>query len=560
MSTESNKELLNAIESREKQPTYINLSEVHRNDDLIALYKNSLRQVWNPSVKSEQATGHISWNNIRPPSLKIGIKDVFIENETVITFTIASDTGTNVNKVRDGMINLINDGTFKNDCNAALYNTQIAITGQTSKGHPYIDLAIKRFYDPAFYDAAAFARKCDKNVFCYAERSGNNEVKVYYHCSSPFLHPMFSSENDIAGISALSIETDYNIWALFSFFDTLKTVGETSSNTTVITTAFTSTTWKIVYNQTNYSKDLNNYATLCTNEQYYTLKNLGDGNLDSDLPADFFQAYIGEVPGAPICQYTLAINSIENIGKPENVTIYYTGENANISNYYKNYYSPIKANLSSIELNLNGNLNIYNTSALSDIYHCCKNAGYLGSFNDFTSPCWPSVFGFSSLQYNNKINTTDTYSLGCNNFRYVDNKRHTLAQARVYWVYLYPALFFAGDDGDGYTNTLGAPLSAMIKSESDIDEYLREIEAAGYSGGSLWSWLKNLKEKLKKGRYISNTAKTISNVLGNEGVKSLVSMIPTVGPAISSGINTAKNVADKVGSTAESIGYGVNMF
>ena len=559
---ETNKELLNAIESRDKQPSYISLSEVHKNDDLIALYKNSLRQVWRPSVANERADkGHISWNNIRPPSLKIGIKDIYIENDTVITFTVASDTDANIDKIRNGLEYFLNNGTFKNDINSALYNTQVAITGQTSKGQPYIDLAIKRFYDNNFYDPAAFARKCDKNVFYYVKKNGEQEIKLYYHCSTPLLHPLFSSENDIAGISALTIDTDYNIWGILSFFDSFHTINNesTASNVSIITTALTKTEWRIVYNQTNYIKDLDNYATLCTNEQYYTLKD-NSGAINTNLGTDLFQAYIGEVPGAPICQYTLAINSIENITKPAPVTIAYTGDTANKSDYYKNLYSPIKANLSSIELNLNGNQNIYNTSEISDIYHCCKKAGYLGSFNDFTSPCWPSVFGFSSLQYNNKINTTDIYSLGCSKYGLIDNNKNTSANIRVYWVYLYPALFFAGNEGDGYTNTLGAPLSAMIKSESDIDEYLRQLEQAGYSGGSLWSWLKNLKEKLKKGRYISSTAKSVSNILGNDGVKSLVSMIPGVGPAISSGIGTAKNIADKVGETAEKLGYGVNLF
>lgn len=558
--SESNKELLNAIESREKQPSYISLSEVHKNDDLIAIYKNSLRQVWNPSVQnSAEAKGHLTWNNIRPPSLKIGIKDIYIENDTTIIFTVASTTAANIDKVRTGIINLINEGAFKNDINASLYNTQIAITGQTSKGMPYLDLAIKRFYDSNFYDPAAFSRKCDKNVYYYCEMPAAGEdaskVILHYHCSSPLLHPMFSSENDIAGISALSVDTDYNLWTLISFFDTLK-FEATATNATTIQTALRKTEWRITYNQTNYTKDLDNYATLCTNEQYYT-QHTNTQLQDAALSSDIFSAYIGEVPGAPICQYIMAINSIESINAPATITIAAADTS---DNNFKNNYSPIKINLSSIGLDLNGNQNIYNTQRISDIYHCCKKAGYLGSFNDFTCKCWPSVYGFSSLQYNNKVNTTDTYSLGCSNYSTIETTKNTAAQFRVYYVYQYPALFFAGNDGDGYVNTLGAPLSAMVKSEADIDEYLRQLEAAGYSGGSLWTWLKGLRDKLKKGRYISSAAKTISGVLGNDGVKSLVSMIPGVGPTISTGIKTASDVASKVGSTAENLGYGVNMF
>ena len=37
-------------------------------------------------------------------------------------------------------------------------------------------------------------------------------------------------------------------------------------------------------------------------------------------------------------------------------------------------------------------------------------------------------------------------------------------------------------------------------------------------------------------------------------------MIPGVGPSISSGISTAKGIADKVGETAEKVGLGINMF
>lgn len=560
-STESNKELLNAIESREKQPTYINLSEVHRNDDLIAIYKNCLRQVWNPSVQSAtEARSHISWNNIRPPSLKIGIKDVYIENETIFVFTVASDTAANIDKVRNGIVSMLNNGTFKNDINAALYNTQVAITGQTSKGMPFIDLAINRFYNEKFYDPAAFSRKCDKNVFYYVEMpnagADNTKVILHYHCASPFLHPMFSSENDIAGISALSIDTDYNLWSLLSVFDRLTATTATASNATTITSSIRRTEWRITYNQTNYSKDLDNYATLCTNNQYYT-QYTNTQEYNAAFEANMFNSYIGEVSGAPISQYLMAINDIAGLTGPEVVT-FAVGDT--YSDYYKQNYSPIKINLSRVGLDLNGNQNIYNTQKISDIYHCCKKAGYLGSFNDFTCLYWPSVYGFSSLQYNNKVSTTDTYSLGCSNYETIEANKNTGAQFRVYWVYQYPALFFAGNDGDGYTNTLGAPLSAMIKSESDIDEYLRQLEAAGYSGGSLWSWLKNLKEKLKKGRYISSAAKAVSNVLGSEGLKTLSSMIPTFGPAISAGIDKGKNLADRVQDTAEKLGYGVSMF
>lgn len=556
-------DIKNVIEARATEPTYINLSEAHKNDDLTTLYKNNLRVIWNTSIQNSQSAKNIiQWNNIQPPNVATGISDFYIQNTSTFTFTLG---GADADKDKLGpyLEKLFKENIYFNDINAALYHTQISMTGQSSVGEPYIDLAIRRFYDEDFYDPSATYNKKDKNVSVKITKTGDHydSVVITYYCSSPLLHPLFSSKNDLAGINSFTVQSQYNLFNIFSYNGELPAIGTAMAADATITLTLT-TDFKICYNQINYSQSLKEYSTLCTNEYYFTEENMGEGTINTALKNNnMFKINVRDVPGAPICQYLMAINDPETLKVIDDTakTITHAQEQAGINTIF-NYYIPIKLTLENITLDVNNNTNAYNCATPMDVLHCSKKAGYMGTFGDFDNKYFPAVYGFSTLQYKNYTNTTDTYRFACSNSKTFETNRNTPAGFRVYCVYLYPALFYASDTGSGYINTVGAPFVNLIKSDSDIDTYLRMVEEAGYSGGSLWTWLKGLRDKLKKGRYISNTAKTVSNILNNDGVKSLVSMIPGVGPAISSGMSTAKGVADKIGDTAEKLGYGVSMF
>lgn len=534
-------QLANAVEKRDANPSYLDLSEVHNNDDLIALYKHVDRIVSDTSIsQSNKVEGQIAWNNIQPPNRSTGISDVYIECSFNMTVNLETAADANAK-----ILESLRDCTFYNDINAALYNTEVNLAGHSKVSQPYIDLAIKRFYDPDFYDSSISQKKCDKNVFVKVDTTtANRTFRISYKCSTPLIHPYFSTKNDIAGINTLTIKSNYNLMNLFAVFDKpTYTANATAQN---LTFTVNDLTWRLLYNQINYKKELTEYDTLMTDEEYFI------GNDQTKNINSIYNIGVHDNPSAPIVQYLVAINNISESKSTIEIA-------ADQQNHLLRLH-PIKAILNGLDIKVNANTNAYSSSNFGDIIHCAKKAGYLGTYDDFVSPKFPAVYGFSSLQTENQINTDDNYRFSTTNGR-VDTEAAGVAstsQYSLYCVYLYPALFFS-PTGSAATviHSVGGSIKGMIKSESEIDEYLRLLEQAGYSGGSLWSWLKGLRDKLKKGRYISNIAKNVSSVLSNQGLKNIAGMIPTIGPAISSGIDTAKSLADNVAKKAEMLGYGV---
>ena len=532
----------NALEARNVTPSYIDLSESHKNDDMFALKKNVLRVQWEPTMQSDTTSlyGQIQWNNIQPPNLQTGLGKMYIECEFDIDFTVADATAANLTKIE----NVFKDGLFIQDINAALYNTQVNITGQSLTGQPYIDLPIKRLYDPDFYDSSLILKKQDKNVYCTRDEGKTTEHKFSYHyeCSTPLIHPFFSSENDLAGINAFTINTQYNLTQLFNFYESFSA---TESTVGTITPNFSGLKWRICYNQINYEKPLNDYATLLMWEAYFTEQNQGDG-ANKDGAADgnhiskkLFTNNVRDIPSTPICQYAVIIRRVDQI---------LFNNNSAISIAIGSTCIPLLGipiyRLKEIDITINSNSNAYNTQTFRDIFHCCRQAGYLGDIDELTeiNKKYPPVYGFSSLQYRNIVGSANTYRFNTNNNQsFILN--NSKVDFQVYYVMLQPALFIASTTGSAFVNNMGVPFSALVKSDSDIDAYIKLIEQAGYSGGSLWSWLQGLREKLKKSRFISNAAKTVSNILSNEGVKSIVNMIPNYGPSITSGMKTAEDIS-----------------
>lgn len=548
-------DIRNALESRNSVPSYLDLSESHHNDDMFALKKNVLRVRWLPTMDSgSNLIGQVQWNNIQPPNMQTGISKMFINCDLEMTIAI-TDATTAGNVAKVGSV-FNEDHIFMQDINAALYNTQINITGQSLTGQPYIDLPIKRLYDPDFYDPTLSSKKKDKNVWSkITYDSATATATVKYHCATPLIHPFFSSDNDLAGVNAFTINTNYNLSQLFNIFNPALS-GTTATSSTTITPTITKLDWRISYNQINYEKPLNDYITLLMWEAYFTEKN--QTNIDSN------QLYINnvrDIPSTPICQYALIVRRVE-----DNILSSVPKDSAN----YPNGAIPMLT-LESIDITVNSNSNAYNTTNFTDIVHCCRQAGYLGSIEELTTEIkkYPPVYAFSSLQYRNIVGSANTYRFNVNSCNYetttdAGGKKHIIndtgSNFQVYYVMMQPALFMSNTQGSAFVNNLGVPFSAMIKSDSDIDAYIKLLEQSGYSGGSLRDWLLNLRDRLKKGRYISNAGKTIGRLMDSPIVKQAASMIPVVGPAIGSHWDTAKNVVNAATAKAEELGYGVNMF
>ena len=537
-------DIRNALESRNTVPSYLDLSESHRNDDMYALKKNVLRVRWLPTMSSDkQLIGQVQWNNIQPPNLQTGISKMYINCDLEMTLTVGgADTDT---ASKNAVKSVLTDSKiFMQDINAALYNTQINITGQSLTGQPYIDLPIKRLYDPDFYDPSLSGKKQDKNVWSQISTT-NDVVTVKYHCATPLIHPFFSSENDLAGVNAFTINTNYNISQLFNIFD--NTFTQLTKKTT-ITPAISKLNWTISYNQINYEKPLNDYMTLLMWEAYFTEKNNSSANNDVDHNQLFINN-VRDIPSTPICQYALIVRKVEdNIFEKE----------MDVNATQIPYGSIPLTTLNSIDITVNSNSNAYNTTEFTDIVHCCRQAGYLGTVDELTAETkkYQPVYAFSSLQYRNIVGSANTYRFNVSACKY-DAPINTGANYLVYYVMMQPALFMASSQGSAFVNNLGVPFSAMIKSESDVDAYIKLLEQSGYSGGSLREWLANLRDKLKRGRYISNAGKAIGRIMDAPIVKNLASMIPVVGPGLVTAWDPIKGVVNKATEAAESLGYGV---
>lgn len=534
------KQAANKLEEINRQnPQYIDLSEVHENDDLIALYKNCKRIEWTPSNDTgNNLQGHLQWNNIQPPSLQCGISEVYINFEAKFHLAV---TGIDTDHLSEYQLDDIFNKIFVNDINAALYNTEVTLSTQGRTTQPYVNLAIKRLYDPEFFYPEIRRVFHDKNVLVDWRPDNSNGYYLYYVCSTPLLHPIFYADKDLAGINAFSVHSDYNLTNILNF----KSIATTGAHATVgkITLTASNVKWKITYNQNNYRIPLSEYSTLVMDYKEFT-----NGVSPMTKPISF-DHNIRDVSSAPIVQYLVLVND---------PTIIKNEFNFAASTLVPTVITKVPScRLNGLNISVNGNSNAYNTSSTSAIYHCCKKAGFLGSLNDFIDDYYPMVYGFSSLQYNNMVNSTDTYRFSVDSTSIEAGTEIKYSNYTCYCLYMYPALFFSGDNGNGgYVDSV-APRSVLIKSESDIDAYLKLLEQSGYSGGSLSTWLINLRDKLKRGRYISNAGKTIGRLMDSQVIKNVASMIPVVGPAIGANWDTAKGVINRATEAAENLGYGV---
>lgn len=541
MSTETvnQDEIRNALESRNTTPSYIDLSEAHKNDDMFALKKNVLRVQWEPTMQSDNTLyGQVQWNNIQPPNLQTGLGKMYIECIFDIDFTF---TGTNKATLKSYFKDEKNH--FMQDINAALYNTQISMTGQSLTGQPYIDLAIKRLYDPDFYENSLSIKSHDKNVYYTILEDGDKE-KIHYECSTPLIHPFFSSENDLAGINAFTINTQYNLTQLFNCINSFTALGAADNKMTI---ALTNLHWRICYNQINYEKPLNDYATLLMWEAYFTEKN------QTTAASQLFNNNVRDIPSTPICQYALIVRKVDD-------PLFTIGENTLAQGITDLKLSIPTYRLDKIDITVNSNSNAYNTQFFRDIVHCCKQAGYIGDVEELTekNKKYPQVYAFSSLQYRNVVGSANTYRFNVSSSDCIINAPAGI-NYNVYYVMMQPALFLSSASGSAFVNNMGVPFSALVKSDSDIDAYIKLLEQAGYSGGSLMSWLRSLRDRLKKNRFISNAGKTITNLMGNETIKNLASNIPVVGQTLNANWDKARNIVDTVGKKAEEAGYGVQL-
>ena len=535
-------ELRNSLEARNTTPSYLDLSDTHKNDDMYALKKNVLRVQWEPTMQASPTAldGQVQWNNIQPPNKKCGISKMYIKCSFDITFT-------NSNADANGLFD--KEHLFMYDINAALYNTEISMTGQSLTGQPYIDLAIKRLYDPDFYTPNLIDRPNDKNVYWTSSAAGA-VVSIHYECSTPLIHPFFSSDNDLAGVNAFTINTRYNLTHLFNQHKAIS-AGVGAARTS--TPALTNLKWSICYDQINYDKPLNDYITLLMWEAYFTEKAC---NAAAANDQHAFQNNIRDIPSTPICQYALAIRDI-NVPLFTNAAFNIANGATTIPGLTIPHYRVNK-----LEFTVNSNSNAYNANTFMDIVHCCRHAGFKGETEELTEECkkYPPVYGISSLEYRNVVGSADSYRFNCQTSECVYDAANASVSYRIYYVMMQPALFMSTETGSAFVNNLGVSYSELVKSDSDVDAYIKLIEQSGYSGGSLKTWLLGLRDKLKRGRYISRAGHFLGNIMDNALVKQAASMIPVIGPALTTNWDTAKNAINTAADTAERLGYGVNMF
>ena len=559
-------EAKNVIEEPMEKPQYIDLSKSHKNEDLFALRKNSLRVEWTPSsISNNSFIGTFTFNNIQPPNFDTGISDVYIEAEVVFTLNMVMDSKAKTNGEK--IHKLLTKNSFFNDFNCALYNTSVSIGSQNLTSQPYISYAIKRLYDKNFYDSSFAYNQQDVNVSAYItdlESSVDTAAsfEIHYKCSTPLCHPYFYTTKDLCGINSFNIQSSFNLYNIFSVNggvhdgeDIIKS--EAGTNITSLTLSLNQFDLKLSYNENIYSQPLSTYSSLIMSEYRYTEKTIqigGDTNTNF-LQSGCLNCNVRDAVSTPICQYVLLISDPEQ-------TRTINAVDPQGKRPFAQWRVP-KYRLKSLQISVNSNPNAYSSNSFNSIYHCCKKAGYCGTFDElYFNDLFPQVFAFSSLQYRNVINSSDTYRFSIDQSILEENVLQfstvIYLNASSYVVYEYPSVLISSVNGTNSFISI-APFSAMEESEEEIDTYLREIEQAGYSGGSLWTWLKSIKDKLKRGRYISKFTDAAKNVLASETLPNVLSVIPGVNKGtVEKVLNTANTVNSAINSVAKSAGYGTN--
>lgn len=551
-------EAMNVLEAPMEKPQYIDLSKSHKNEDLFALRKNSLRVEWTPSsISTNSNIGTFSFNNIQPPNFNTGISDVYLEATVIFRITVqaAANANNDANTIADKIKKHFDAHCFYNDFNCALYNTSVSIGSQNLTSQPYISYAIKRLYDKNFYDPSFKQTRKDINVSVYntlSDTVANTEsiIEIFYRCSSPFCHPYFYTTKDLCGINSFNIQSSFNLLNLFTIDD--KTIENVGAVSTSITYRVDNFDLKLAYNENIYSQPLNTYSSLIMSEYRYTEKtNARNVNLSSGC----LNCNVRDAVSTPICQYILMLNDPEQTRTIDNTV-------AGNSDLFTTWTIP-SYRLTDLNISVNSNPNAYSSSSFNSIYHCCKKAGYCGTMNElYYNKLFPQVFGFSSLQYRNVINSSDTYRFSIDNSQIEPTSDAfpltNYLTSTSFVVYEYPSVLISSLNGTNSFISI-APFSSMEESEEEIDTYLKEIESAGYTGGSLWTWLKSVKDKLKKGRYISRFTDASKNILQSETLPNVLSLIPGVNKGtLDKVINTANIANTAINSAAKTAGYGTN--
>ena len=406
-------EAMNVLEAPMEKPQYIDLSKSHKNEDLFALRKNSLRVEWTPSsISTNSNIGTFSFNNIQPPNFNTGISDVYLEATVIFRITVqaAANANNDAHTIADNIKKHFDANCFFNDFNCALYNTSVSIGSQNLTSQPYISYAIKRLYDKNFYDPSFTQTRKDVNVSVYntlSDTIANTEsiIEIFYRCSTPFCHPYFYTTKDLCGINSFNIQSSFNLLNLFTIDNKDITGGAVSTNITYRVDNFD---LKLAYNENIYSHPLNTYSSLIMSEYRYTEKTNAAGGDNDYLSSGCLNCNVRDAVSTPICQYILMLNDPEQTRTIGNTT-------AGNTDSFKTWTIP-SYRLIDLNISVNSNPNAYSSSSFNSIYHCCKKAGYCGTMNElYYNKLFPQVFGFSSLQYRNVVNSSDTYRFSIDN-------------------------------------------------------------------------------------------------------------------------------------------------
>lgn len=437
------------------KPSYINLSKKHNNEELKAIKKDCIRTVWKPSINTKDISGHLIWNLIEPPMKQVGLNKIYIGFEASFIFTYTGE-------IEEEEINEIFDKLYINDINSALYYTYITMNGQSVCSQPYINLNIKRLYDKEFYTPEMKINKHDKNVFVKINKINNKQIKIDYLCSTPLLHSFTYTNKEIAGIRSITIDTEFNLTKIFNFYSRMKT-GENTEGIMKLTVE--KPKWLLYYNL-NINEEINEeYKTLINLNHYF----VNTFNKEKDLSLNY---YIRDLRSAPLNSYLMNINDqkeIKNefIFKPNSI-------NPLIITTHPRY------TIEKLNITINGNNNAYNLyekrNVLLGIYHCCKEAGFLGVFDDFNSDLYPMVYGFTSLQYRTFISSNQRYRFDISSSKI--NNQEIYSNYEFYIVFSYPALFISESNYSKILFNYEYDIKELkeTNNEEENEKYLNSID------------------------------------------------------------------------------------
>lgn len=509
----------------------INLYDFKKNDieeKLCAVYSDVKRQSRKPSstVNSNSSGFTVDFNNVYPQNKASIMKNLRLRAKLEMT---VGERAEEAAKEGNGNVAIVKghpivDKVF--NFNAAMDNFTVFMNGSVQHVVDSSYYRYKKYVDPVYFNDERL--RCDKytTVSCnngtLDNTAGNKDVltggngKISYECITPLCHPFLI--NDLIGLNSMNISFRVNLYNLFTFVRfRIPTDGSIPALT------LNSSDFELIWDEVvGNATDADVEYTLSIEYPEIIKSVLSDANKDPVFGST-------DTPGAPARIAYIAYN-----------------DNVNVSEMMKHSES---LKFTDSDIHINGHGNVYLTSGSGDYtnYSCAIDAGYLGSFNFFNNN---NTFE-TDLKFNNDalllysikntpsiyINTNDIFRLHSIIKTNRDNAKH--GKIRVDRILIYDAQITINNGGTTMTKTIGCygKDSQVVSPDQDMINYICDHDLAG---GSIKSFINNVKNKLKE-------TKAISKVLKSDTLKNLTSAIPGIGPFMGNILNTAGNKLEEAG-------------